>query len=460
MVSTASVRVILAALAATAAVFAQGSVADLKSFNRALSQLTDSLSSSVVEVTTNGFGASAAGSPVQVRRERGMGAGVIVAADGYILTNAHVVFGASRIQVQLPVPKRSGPGSILGPRSKSVPAEVVGIDRETDLALLKIAQDGLQPLAFADSEAVKQGQLALAMGSPLGLDNSVSLGVVSAPARQLRPEDPVIYIQTDASINPGNSGGPLIDVEGKVIGINTMILSQSGGNEGVGFAIPSNIVRNVYEQLRKSGKVTRGEIGVEAQTITPGLAAALKLARDEGVILADVIPNRPADTAGLQAGDIVLKLDGKPMENARQLMVNLYSKPIDGVAQLEVLRGTETLTKRVVILEREDDMGRFAGLVRRESNLVPKLGILGLAVDKDVSSKFPGLRKSFGILVAALVRESSVLEQGDVIYSLNGKDLSNLTELRGLLDGMSSGDEMVLYLERSGRLRYVEFPIE
>jgi serine protease Do len=456
----ASVRVISAAWVATAAAFAQAGAADLKSFNRALSQLTDSLSASVVQVTTNGFGASPAGSAAQVRLERGTGAGVIVTADGYVLTNAHVVFGASRIRVQLPVARRSGPGSILGPRNRSLPAEVVGIDRETDLALLKVAQDGLQPLQFADSDAVKQGQLALAMGSPLGLDNSVSLGVVSAVARQLRPEDPVIYIQTDASINPGNSGGPLVDVDGKVIGINTMIFSQSGGNEGVGFAIPSNIVRHVYEELRKSGKVTRGEIGIEAQTITPGLAEKLKLPRDEGVILADVIPNRPADTAGLQAGDIVLKLDGKPMENARQLMVDLYSKPIDGIAELEVLRGSETLKKRVVILEREDDMGRFAGLVRRESNLVAQLGILGLAMDREVSSKFPGLRKSYGILVAAMVRENSALEQGDVIYSLNGKDLSNLTELRGLLNGASPGDQVVLYLERNGRLRYVEFPIE
>lgn len=422
--------------------------------------MTDNLSSSVVQVSTNGFGAGPTGSPTQLRLQQGTGAGVIVAADGYIVTNAHVVFGASRIQVQLPVPRRTGPGSILGSRSKSLAAEVIGIDRETDLAVLKVAQDGLRPLQFADSEAVKQGQLALAMGSPLGLDNSVSLGVVSAVARQLKPEDPVIYIQTDASINPGNSGGPLVDVDGKVIGINTMILSQSGGSEGVGFAVPSNIVRNVYEQLRKSGKVTRGEIGIEAQTITPGLAAKLKLPRDEGVILADVIPNRPADTAGLQTGDIVLKVDGKPMENARQLMVNLYAKPIHGVVEVEVLRGSDTLTKRVVILEREDDLGRFAGLVRRESNLVPKLGILGLALDREVSSKFPGLRKSFGILVAALVRENSALEQGDVVYSANGNDLSNLTELRTLLDGMNAGDSVVLYVERNGRLRYVEFPIE
>ena len=173
-----------------------------------------------------------------------------------------------------------------------------------------------------------------------------------------------------------------------------------------------------------------------------------------------MVPGRPADTAGLQAGDIVLKLDGKSMENARQLMVNLYSKPIHGVAEIQVLRGSETLTKRVVILERQDDLGRFAGMVRRESNLVAKLGILGLALDREVSAKVPGFRNSYGILVAALVRENSALEQGDVIYTLNGKQLANLTELRALLDGVNVGDGVVLYLERNGRLRYVEMPIE
>jgi len=454
-----NLRVISTACLAAAAAYGQAGGTELKSLNRALSQLTDNLSSSVVQVSTNGFGAAPA-SPSQLRYQQGTGAGVVVGSDGYILTNAHVVFGATRIVVQLPVSRSVGQGSILRPRSRSLPAQVAGIDQETDLALLKVGQEGLRPLEFADSDTVKQGQLALAMGSPLGLDNSVSLGVVSAVARQLRPEDPVIYIQTDASINPGNSGGPLVDVDGKVIGINTMILSQSGGSEGVGFAIPSNIARNVYEQLRKSGKVTRGEIGIEAQTITPGLAAMLKLPRDEGVILADVIPGRPADTAGLQAGDIVLKLDGKPMENARQLMVNLYSKPIHGIAEIQVLRASETLTKRVVILERQDDLGRFAGMVRRESNLVAKLGILGLALDREVSTKLPGFRNSYGILVAALVRENSALEQGDVIYTLNGKVLANLTELRALLEGVNVGDGVVLYLERNGRLRYVEMPIE
>ena len=197
---------------------------------------------------------------------------------GYIVTNAHVVQGAHKVQVQLAAPRRGGARSILGPRPRLVGAQIVAIDEETDLAVLKVDEKALPFLELADSDGVRPGQLVLAFGSPLGLDSSVTMGVVSAVARQLEPDDPMIYIQTDASINPGNSGGPLVDTDGRVVGINTLILSQSGGNEGLGFAAPSNIVRNVFEQMRKYGRVRRGEIGVRAQTITPSLAEGLEAA--------------------------------------------------------------------------------------------------------------------------------------------------------------------------------------
>ena len=186
----------------------------------------------------------------------------------------------------------------MGPRPRVVGAQIVAIDEETDLSVLKVDEKALPALELADSDAVRPGQLVLAFGSPLGLDSSVTLGVVSAVARQLEPDDPMIYIQTDASINPGNSGGPLVDTDGRVVGINTLILSQSGGNEGLGFAAPSNIVRNIFEQVRKFGRVRRGEIGVRAQTITPSLAEGLQLPRDWGVVLGDVYPDGPAAKAG------------------------------------------------------------------------------------------------------------------------------------------------------------------
>ena len=253
-------------------------------------------------------------------QQRGSGSGVIVDPSGYIVTNAHVVANATRVQVELTVPQEvtASRRSILPPSGRLVGAQVVGIDAETDLAVLKV-QVGrpLPSLELGDSDALKPGQLVMAFGSPLGLANSVSLGVVSAVARQVRPDHPMIYVQTDASINPGNSGGPLVDVRGQVVGISTFIISQSGGSDGIGFAAPSNIVRSVYDQIREQGQVIRGEIGVRAQTITPELAGALGLAQDWGVVLADVHPGGPADVAGFRIGDIVLSLDGKVMENAR-----------------------------------------------------------------------------------------------------------------------------------------------
>ena len=272
-------------------------------------------------------------------------------SDGYVLTNAHVITGAAAVEVLLPALFETGSPrqSILKGRGKRFSAEIVGVDSDTDLAVLKISQKELPFLAFGDSDQVRQGQLVLAFGSPLGLENSVTMGIVSATARQLRPEDPMIYLQTDSPINPGNSGGPLVDLQGRVVGINTFILSQSGGSEGIGFAAPSNIARNVFTQLRKGGKVRRGSIDVYAQTVSPELAQGLNLANDWGVILGDVFPGGSADRAGLKEGDVILALNGKVMENARQLEVNVYRHAIGERVSLEVLRGGDKLKVDVAV---------------------------------------------------------------------------------------------------------------
>ena len=283
-----------------------------------------------------------------VTTERASGSGVIVDPDGYIVTNAHVVRGAQRLRVELPVPAAGQ--SILAARSRTVSGQVVGIDLETDLAVIKVDARGLPALTFGDSDELKPAQMVLALGSPLGLQNSVSLGVVSAVARQLEPESTMIYVQTDASINPGSSGGPLVDLRGRLVGINTLILSQAGGNEGLGFAAPSNIVRTVYEQIRKNGRVRRGDIGVRAQTVTPALAAGLNLARDYGVVIADVTPGGPAARAGLRSGDLVVALDGKPMENGRQLQVSLYRRLVGDVVSLDILRDGQSLKVPVAMV--------------------------------------------------------------------------------------------------------------
>jgi len=301
----------------------------------------------------------------------------------------------------------------------------VGIDRDSDLAVLKIDQTGLPYLRLGDSDTLRQGQIVMAFGNPLGLENSVSMGVVSSVARQIKPDDTMIYIQTDAPINPGNSGGPLVDADGRVVGINTFILSQSGGSEGLGFAIPSNIVKNSYTQIKAEGHVHRSEIGVFAQSITPPLATGLRLSQDWGVLLSDVTPDGPADQAGLKIGDIVVSLNGKLMTNARQLDVNLYRYSVGQKVNLEVLRGGSKLTYAVPVTQREDDPQRFADMVDPTKNVVPKLGILGIAIDRKVAELLPELRNSYGVVVAARGGDTPYtgdsLQLGDVIYSVNGE---------------------------------------
>jgi serine protease Do len=442
----------------------------LRTLNRSLGEISDRVSASVVQVQTLGYGPLAGDDdsvPAALLAPlRGSGSGVIVDPAGYIVTNAHVVEGARSVRVVLALPDRAEGEwhSILKPRGRRIPARILGVDRETDLALLKIEASDLPSLELGDSDTVRQGQIVLAFGSPLGLENSVTLGVISSVARQLRPEDPMIYIQTDAPINPGNSGGPLVDAEGRVIGINTLILSQSGGSEGIGFAAPSNIVRYVVDELRKNGHVHRGQIGVVGQTVTPALAEGLGLPQDWGVILSDVEPRGPADVSGLRPGDLVLSLDGKTMENARQFQVNLYRKPVGSLVELEFLRGPEKLTRRVTVLGRSDDPERFADFVSRETNLVPELGVFAVTVDGLIRRLLPPLRKLEGVLVTsrAIGAEGRgfALYPGDVIYSLNQTPTPNLEALRQSLAGVEPSNVAVLQIERRGRLVFVTLEME
>jgi serine protease Do len=335
------------------------------------------------------------------------------------------------------------------------------VDRETDLAVLKIEAAGLGHLTLGDSDELRQGQIVLAFGSPLGLANSVTMGVVSSTVRQLKPDDPVVYIQTDAPINPGNSGGPLLDTDGRVVGINTLILTQSGGSEGVGFAIPSNVVKNVYAQIRKDGHVHRGQIGIYAQTITPAFAAGLGLLQEYGVVIGDIAPNGPADKAGLQVGDVILRLDGKPMENARQLEVNVYRRSLNEKVSLDVMRGHDALKVDVPVIERKDDPQRFADMVNPDQNVVARLGILGIPIDRRVAAMLPDLRKTYGVVVAAsMFGSQGGLQPGDVIYALNGAPISSVEALRSALSAIKSGDAAILQIERDGQLRFLEVELE
>ena len=437
----------------------------LEHLNDDLRVISERVAPSVVQVVSSGYSTATDGKVGAISRERSSGSGVVLSTDGHIVTNAHVVEGATSIYVLLrpaATPAGTARRSILGPRSLRLPARLVGLDRETDVAVIKVEGQTLVPLALADSEELKQGQLALAFGSPLGLENSVSLGVVSAVARQLKPEDAMIYIQTDAAINPGNSGGPLVDTQGRMVGLSTMIFSQSGGNEGIGFAIPSNIVKPICEQLVRNGRVHRGWISARAQTVTPALARGLSLSQDDGVILADVLPEGTAAKAGLRVGDLVLTLDRRPMQNARQFEVNLYRRAVGETVTLGIRRGDSTLTIPVPVVERIEDPDRFAGLVTPDRNLIPRLGILGIEIDAAVLRLLPSLRGEDGVVVAsrATLAPPDGPEPGDVIYAVNGVSIRGLAELRSAVDKLPKGEPVVLQVERNSQLRFLAFEID
>jgi serine protease Do len=430
-------------------------------FSQSVQELSSAVTKSVVQVLTIGYGLSSDNdndktdtTTAYLTPQRGIGAGVILTPDGYIVTNAHVVEGARRIRVRLQGIKQAQ-DDVHGP----IEAKLVGVDQLSDVAVLKIDAKDLPALQFADSSLLKQGQVVFAFGSPLGLENSVTMGVVSATERQIDPDNPAIYIQTDAPINPGNSGGPLVDVDGKVVGINTFIISESGGNEGLGFAIPSNVVKNVYEQLRTEGHVHRGEIGVAVRSITPDLLEGLDLPTARGVLLEDITPDSPAEKAGLKIGDVVVNVGGKPVTNVRQFSLDLLEYKVGQTTQIEVLRGKKPLTFSVKLIERSDDPQRFADMVTGPDNLVPRLGIVGITMDHQLRQMLPDLRIPGGVVVAAKTSAAALLgegpEPGDVIHSVNGQPVEDVATLRQKLREVKPGAPIILQIERDGGMTYL-----
>ena len=430
-------------------------------FSESVQALSADVTKSVVQVLTSGFGLSTEKDKADTAYfapEHGIGSGVILSPDGYIVTNAHVVQGARKIRVRLQgLEKKSTRSSQrLGP----IEAKLVGLDHQTDLAVLKIDMTGLPALALANSDALKQGQVVFAFGSPLGLENSVTMGVVSATARQIDPDNPAVYIQTDAPINPGNSGGPLVDVDGHVVGINTFILTQSGGNEGLGFAIPSNVVLNIFDQIRTEGHVHRGQIGVFLRTINSELVEGLHLPVDRGALVEDVVPGSPADKAGLKPGDIITSAGGKPVDNVRQFTQVLYSYKIGQMAEIGVLHDGQQAKLSVPVMERPDDPMRFADLVAGPDNLIRSLGIVAINITSEIKELMGNdLRIPSGVLVAAKTPTSTLLgegpQPGDVIHAVNGVTIKDLAQLKQNLRQIKPGQPIVLQIERAGLLNYL-----
>ncbi|HUJ33285.1 MAG TPA: trypsin-like peptidase domain-containing protein [Candidatus Acidoferrum sp.] len=459
--------------AATAQTVDQTSRSNLLSqFSDSLDALTARVSPAVVQVQVTGFGAlggdKGQGEAAIIGRQRALGSGVIVDPSGYIITNAHVVKGAQRVRVLLtpPAPGESQVGATLGLTDHIPPmdAKIVGVADTADIALLKVDGQNLPTLPFADYTNLKKGEIVLAFGNPEGLENSVTMGVVSAVARQANPATPLIYIQTDAPINPGNSGGPLVNTRGEVVGINTFILSVSGGSQGLGFAIPSSVVHFVYEQLRKYGHTHRSVIGAEMQEITPDLAAGLNLARQEGVIISDVLPGGPADKAGLHVQDILLSLDGRAIGSVPLAAMIISTRPADAVVDAEVLRGTQRASLHIPVIQQRNEVDESLDLADPSKSLVPRLGIFGVEITDKLAQEISDLRIPSGVIVAAmaanLLEVQIDLQPGDVIHALNGQKVETLDGLRAALNAMEPGAPGVLQIERDSKLMYLTFETE
>jgi serine protease Do len=441
----------------------------LGELSKSLEELAAKVSPCVVQIFVTGYAPpeeQQEGGTGEPSIERSSGSGVIVDPDGYIVTNAHVVENATRLEVELPVAAAAGAParSILKRRGRLVSAKLVAVDHETDLAVVKVEASGLPTVTFGDSDSLAPGQIVLAFGSPLGLESTVTMGVVSAVARQLEPEDPMIYIQTDAPINPGNSGGALVDTDGKLVGINTLIYSQSGGNEGIGFAAPSNIVRNVFTQIRTSGRVRRGEVGLTTQTVTPLLSEALSLPEQTGVIVADVDPDGDAARAGVKAGDMVLTLDGKPLENGRQFRVDMYTRSVGATVKLELLRGAERRNVDVRVSEREDDPARLADAAAVQPAPIPGFGVLVVDVNDRIAKLLPDLRDPSGPVIVAVAPDAPYSQQGrlqpgDVIRGVNGWSVESVAGLARFAERLKSESAAALQIERVGELRYFAFRV-
>ena len=435
----------------------------LDTFSKSLETLTGKVRQSVVQIFSTGYAAveeseNGAASTV-ISRQRSTGTGVLLTEDGYIVTNAHVVRGARKIQVKL------APSMIADqPQVSLTEAKLIGLDAEADLAVIKIERTGLPFLRLGNSNAAHQGQLVLAFGNPLGLESSVSMGIISSTARQIKPDDLMVYLQTDAPINPGNSGGPLVDTEGRVIGINTFILSQSGGSEGLGFAIPSSIVSEIYAQIRKDGHVHRGQIGVTVETITPVLISGLGLPAATGVLVSDVQSSTPAEQAGIKPGDLILAIDGQAIVNARMFELIVSRRQISSTVKLGLMRGKVTGIVEIPVHEKPDSPERFADMVDPARNLVPELGILAIQLDEKLRALLPALRHDYGVVVGArsgnAPYEGQGFQPGDVIYELNNTPIVSLDMLKTLLKDLKSGSAAVFQVERSGKLRYVAIEFE
>lgn len=369
-------------------------------------------------------------------RQNSLGTGFIMDKDGFIITNNHVIEGADEIQVKL----KNG---------KEYPAEIIGKDPTTDLALIKVeAEDDLPVLPMGDSDSLEIGQWVLAIGSPFGLEQTVTAGIISAKGRVIGAGPYDDFIQTDASINPGNSGGPLINMAGEVVGINTAIVA---GGDGIGFAIPVNVAKDVFEQLKESGEVTRGWLGVAIQSLDQDLKEYYGV--ESGVLIAEVFEGDPADEAGIKANDIVLSINGQTVDSSRDLTRLIAGLDVGSKAEVRVNRDGKEKTFTVKIARRDDEKLLASGS-GNSGSMESDLGIEISDITPEISRQF-NLGSSEGVIVVEVAPDSKGAEagiaKGDVIKEINHQPVKDISDYNKIIRDVDDGDPINLYIKRMNK---------
>ncbi len=383
------------------------------------------------------------------RKERGQGSGVIVDPSGVIITNNHVVNKADDIRVVLS-------------DKREFKAKLIGTDSKTDIAVIKIEATGLSPIAWADSDQLEVGEFVLAVGSPFGLTQTVTMGIVSAVGRAsmgiAEYED---FIQTDAAINPGNSGGALVNIRGELVGINTAIFSQSGGNMGIGFAVPSNLARSIMDQLVGTGKVVRGWLGVSIQDLSPELAAQFGITETKGVLVSDVMDDSPAKKAGFERADVIVEFDGKSMDSPTHLRNAVAQTPLGKKVPIKLIRDKKSKVLEVTIVEQPKSMSQ-AGAEDNAESIAPT----GVLSDLEVRELTEELTSRYGIksaergVVVTRVKPGSTAEEmgvreGDMILEVNRKAVTSVKVYERVMSGLPKDQAVLLLVKRQGRSIYL-----
>ena len=379
---------------------------------------------------------------------QGLGSGLIISKDGYIVTNAHVVAGSDNVNVRLSDAKRE------------FKAKVVGIDKRTDIALIKVDAESELPVAtFGDSSTLEPGDWVAAIGSPFGFDNTITAGIVSAKGRSLPDEMYVPFIQTDVAVNPGNSGGPLLNLDGEVVGVNSMIYSGTGGYMGVSFAIPIEVALEVAKELRETGKVTRGRIGIGIQPVTKELAQSFKLDRVTGAVIVNVEKGGPADRAGARAGDVVLKWNGQEIDDTSELPRLVAATDPGAQATMEIWRNGKRRQLKLTVGEMPTET---AAAPKTEPTKQQAGNRLGLAV----TELPPAERKTLGVDYALVVTDvvgppaqGSPIQPGDIILAVNQEQFSSVEEFNRLIEQQEKGDSVALLVRRGEGAIYVPMTV-